>query len=481
MITKLKWLVLLSFLCLVTTLTAQTTISTETELRTFAAAVNSGTSYNGQTVVLTADIALTESWTPIGTAEHPFCGAFEGWGHKVSGLSITGSNDYQGLFGYVQGGSIRDVAVAGTVTGGQYVGGICGALVESGEISSCYSEVTLSGTSHVGGICGSSAGKVENCYNTGAITSTAAGEACVGGLVGELTGSTLDRCYNTAAITKSGSSYFGSIVGKITSGTVTNCIYNSETATISDVYDDSRGIGDSDGPDDNETVVGKTTEAMNTKSTWDSFNEYSYNTVWKIEDSQYPLLYSFLKDLPITFNFTTKTWLTVVPNGNYALPDGMKAYKVSNVEGKTVTLSSVSTLNEGCPAILYSESGTTLTATTTSGTLADYSDDQWLKGSHVSPVTIGTGTDINKDFILKDGQFIAANGELARGKAYLHLDAVPSGARSLDILFDDQTTGIVGVGASSSNDVLFDLSGRKLAAATSKGLMIKNGKKLWKR
>ncbi len=479
MIKELKCLVLLGLLCIVATVTAQTTISTEAELRNFATAVNSGTSYSGQTVVLTTDIALAESWTPIGTAEHPFCGAFEGWGHKVSGLTITGSNDYQGLFGYVQGGSIRDVAIAGTVNGGQYVGGICGALVSSGEISSCYSEVTLSGTSHVGGICGSSTGKIENCYNTGAITSTATGEACVGGLVGELTGGSLDRCYNTAAITKSGTSYFGTIVGEISGGTVTNCIYNSETATNCGIFGGIGGNSD-DGPNDNGTV-GKTTAEMKTKSTWDGFNEYSYNTVWKIETSQYPLLYSFLKNLPITFNFTTKTWLTVVPNGNYALPDGMKAYKVSNVEGKTVTLSSVSTLNEGCPAILYSESGTTLTAYSTSGVLADYSNDQWLKGSHVSPVTIGMGTDINKDFILKDGQFIAANGELARGKAYLHLDAVPSGARSLDILFDDQTTGIVGVSASSSNDVLFDLNGRMLPEGTSKGLMIKNGKKIWKR
>ena len=100
-------------------------IGTESELREFASNVNSGTDYSGQTIYLTTNITLTDgAWTPIGTpigtSGHPFSGHFEGWGHTISGLSIdAGSSDYQGLFGYVDGGSIHDVAVtgSGSVTG----------------------------------------------------------------------------------------------------------------------------------------------------------------------------------------------------------------------------------------------------------------------------------------------------------------------------------------------------------------------------
>ena len=96
-------------------------IGTESELRTFASNVNNGTDYRDRTIYLTTNITLLEgAWTPIGTSEHSFKGHFEGWGYTISGLSIdAGSSDYQGLFGYVDGGSIHDVAVtgSGSVTG----------------------------------------------------------------------------------------------------------------------------------------------------------------------------------------------------------------------------------------------------------------------------------------------------------------------------------------------------------------------------
>ena len=68
---------------------ADITITDEGQLRSFAAAVNSGTDYAGESVFLTQDIALTSGWTPIGTAANPFKGHFEGWGHTISGLKLT--------------------------------------------------------------------------------------------------------------------------------------------------------------------------------------------------------------------------------------------------------------------------------------------------------------------------------------------------------------------------------------------------------
>lgn len=60
----------------------------------------------GKTVYLEADIDLTGvDFAPIPT----FGGTFEGQGHTISGLSITGSGNVRGLFRYIQPtGSVRD-------------------------------------------------------------------------------------------------------------------------------------------------------------------------------------------------------------------------------------------------------------------------------------------------------------------------------------------------------------------------------------
>ena len=68
----------------------------------------------GKTVYLEADIDLTGvDFSPIPT----FGGTFEGQGHTISGLSITGSGNVRGLFRYIQPtGAVRDLNVTGTIS-----------------------------------------------------------------------------------------------------------------------------------------------------------------------------------------------------------------------------------------------------------------------------------------------------------------------------------------------------------------------------
>lgn len=469
-------------------------ITNEAGLRDLATEVNRGNSYSGDTIYLTNDIQLTEGnpWTPIGTEANPFVGHFEGWGHKISGLSIPEGSNYQGLFGYIRGGSVRDVAVVGTssVTGGQYVGAICGCLVDGGEISSCYSEANVTGTTFVGGICGSSTGKIRDCYVSGRVTSTATEENVnVGGIVGYLSG-TLQYCYMSGTMSISGSAYYGGIVGYIHGqSTLSNCIYDSALDTSS-IY----AVGSENGSLYDSRVNGKSAEDMKKKATWTGIlNTETYNIAWKIEDESYPQLYSFLKNEPITLDFTsTKRWLSIVPNGDYAVPSGVRAYIVSRVDKNgDVRLRSVKTLNEGRGALLYCQTdiNKSFTAYATSGPLADYSIDRWLKGSHVSPVPSIGGTQTH-DYILYNDETgsefrRAKQNALARGKAYLHLseDEVPvmTASSRLTISFEDETTVVDKVDAVDAEDALYDLSGRRISMLQLHGVIIQNGKKLLKR
>lgn len=254
-------------------------IGTESELREFASDVNSGTNYSGQTICLTTNITLQEgAWTPIGTSDHPFNGHFEGWGHVISGLSINaGSNDYQGLFGYVAGGSIHDVAVtgSGSVMGQNYVGGICGYLA-SGEIVSCYSEISVTGVTAVGGICGMLAGgKIKDCYVRGAVSGTP-------------------------------SNYYGAIVGRETAGTLKNCLYDNKviTKTYAIGNHEDYGIPRDDTPN---CVMPFATITNGNIDTWAQLNDEKNNEVWKLTVGSYPQLRSFLKNEPLNFRMWNVT------------------------------------------------------------------------------------------------------------------------------------------------------------------------------
>jgi putative cell wall-binding protein len=158
--------------------------------------------YSGYAIELLDDIdlsasELTEEWVPIGIdATRPFLGEFRGYGHTISGLSITGyEGPYAGLFGYVgAGASVRDLVVKGTIDVGDGVygsaGGVAGYIIgttaaNAPVIQNVGSEVdvtsvTLANVS-VGGVAGSvRVGRILSSYHKG----TVSGGYQVGGIAG---------------------------------------------------------------------------------------------------------------------------------------------------------------------------------------------------------------------------------------------------------------------------------------------------------
>ncbi len=106
---------------------------------------------NGKYVLINnIDLSSYSEWSPIGTADAPFTGTFDGNGNTVSGLSITACNTYAGLFGY-SAGTIENVAVSGSINAVAsdnennvaYIGGIVG--YNAGTISQCLNSVSVNG------------------------------------------------------------------------------------------------------------------------------------------------------------------------------------------------------------------------------------------------------------------------------------------------------------------------------------------------
>lgn len=128
-----------------------------------------------------------------------FCGSFDGGGHTISGLSITGDGSVQGLFRYLtRGAVVKNLHVTGEVHpqgSRENIGAIAGS--NAGTIQNCSFSGTISGGDRVGGLVGSNtvAGIIEDCRVSGEVY----GNHFVGGIAGENQG-VIRGCVNTARI-----------------------------------------------------------------------------------------------------------------------------------------------------------------------------------------------------------------------------------------------------------------------------------------
>ncbi|MDR1974572.1 MAG: T9SS type A sorting domain-containing protein [Bacteroidales bacterium] len=195
-------------------------LSTGAELAWFANAVNTGNyTYNA---ILTSDINLAFfSWTRIGSSSATsYKGTFDGGNHIIVGLYINTTVNYQGLFGYVNAATIRNLTVKGRVTSvgsstGNYVAGIVAYSTGISVVQNCHNQVVVSGRQNVGGILGASASAditITDCSNSANIT---ASNTYAGGIAGNVPKALLlARLANTGNIIST-SNYSGGLFGNV--------------------------------------------------------------------------------------------------------------------------------------------------------------------------------------------------------------------------------------------------------------------------
>ena len=176
------------------------------QLAYLAQQVNNGTDYERNHFLLVSDLDLNgKEWTPIGTDGNPFWGGFDGGGHTITGMTITGDGDYVGLFGECRNFTadssyIKSVTVKGAnISGHSHVGAIAG---EGANISDCYSiENTICAAWCVGGICGSLTGNISGCYNSSSVSGNSTAGGIMGSASSERTVGVVEYCYNIGAVT----------------------------------------------------------------------------------------------------------------------------------------------------------------------------------------------------------------------------------------------------------------------------------------
>ena len=227
-------------------------------------------------ITLTDDIDLTGiDWTPIGIDyNHQYTGTFNGGGKTITGLTVTGSDQYAGLFGCIGSGgkvmnvtlenvqiesdnemstvggvagwsygTIENCSVSGSVSGSGsdgYTGSGAGGVVgyqDGGSITGCSSSATVKGMERAGGVAGTtnSGATLTACYATGSVSveNNTTSAAYAGGVVGYNGFSTLTACYATGSVTGSGSGtiYTGGVTGTNDCGTLTACYHANGTVS----------------------------------------------------------------------------------------------------------------------------------------------------------------------------------------------------------------------------------------------------------
>ena len=178
----------------------------------FAAIVNAGYTYENKTVYLDEDIDAT---TMVGTNENIcFQGTFEGNGNTITFNHTNNAggsaNWYHGLFRYLNGATIQNLKVNGTITtNAARCGGLAGHCYGDNTITNCLSDIT--------------------------INSSLSSDGTYGGFVSIVrTGTTtFEGCAFTGRLLGSGTYKSGGLVGStVTTVVFNNCVFAPTEVTI---------------------------------------------------------------------------------------------------------------------------------------------------------------------------------------------------------------------------------------------------------
>ena len=210
------------------------------------------------------DATGTANWNngagfvPIGDGIRSFKGNFDGRGYVVANMTINRlSQDYVGLFGQVENGSLSNIGViGGSFVGARYVGALAGSLLNSSvhnahatgsasgneggsdfvgglvgvnyhgsSITKSFATGMVSGINNVGGLVGWNYGQIDQAYASGNVN----GRYGVGGLVGLNDGGQIRNAYATGAV--NGDTGVGGLVGNIQDGGQIRNTYASGAVT----------------------------------------------------------------------------------------------------------------------------------------------------------------------------------------------------------------------------------------------------------
>ena len=167
--------------------------------------------------------------------------------------------------------------------------------------------------------------------------------------------------------------------------------------------------------------------------------------------------------------------------------DGVKLYSVKNVTNTEVELTAeLSVMAAEMPYFIYNDNDTevevSIVVSSEDADNVDY-DSEHFKGTLVDKTFTDEDMEEYDHYVLSGGSsfvWVKDAGVLAAGKCWIELvPASDAHARTLNIVHEDETTGInaVSSAAAKMDGEWYSLDGRRVAQPT-KGIYVKNGRKV---
>jgi hypothetical protein len=168
-------------------------------------------------------------WEPIGTADHPFTGQYDGNDYAIINLFINRpAEDNIGLFGVTEGADLTDIALTDVdITGHEMVGALAGSFLSNSGVnrnefefrSQLKSSGTVDGENMVGGLIGYADNSIIRYAHS---ECTISGVNFIGGLVGQLDETDLQLSSSNAVVSGS-SDNIGGLAGRAYESQISQC------------------------------------------------------------------------------------------------------------------------------------------------------------------------------------------------------------------------------------------------------------------
>ena len=468
-------------------------IANEKQLVWFAAYVNEVNAAAKGT--LTDNIALTKAWTnPIGNASVAYTGKFDGQGKAITGFDQTATTTHNGLFGNINGATVQNFSISGSLTSDKNYCGVIGLSKGSSKIKGIHSSLNLDiqFKGWAGGVVGGADGYIviEECSFDGTLN-THNFDDSKGGILGYANGATIKNCLFSGTIVGEAKQHYGGILGyvnnnafggvqnclSIGSVTTTNTSHNGVAAIIGNMNSSTKV----DGIFNNYWLTGSSyagnngAKASDAEAPFEVTAEqlasgevaYKLGAAWSqlLGTDNTPVLGT---DAPVSYVGDASYATLYDTTTGYTLNGDVKAF-VAVLNTSWLDLNEIDNIPEGTPVILKGSYYNKLAADLPAINVAND-----LKGTDADTVADGTM------YILANGSngvgfYQATTGStIAAGKAYYQST---SGVKAF--FFDgDDATGIADLKDSKdSKDLIYNLAGQRLGKM-QKGINIVGGKKV---
>ena len=189
--------------------------------------------------------------TMAGTSSLPFNGTFDGNGHTIT-VNINSSESYTAPFHYINGATIKNLTVQGTVTSSAYcASGLAGVCNGTNTINNCTVLANINATGYGGGVVGNGGTSTLNLLNSNYAGTISGFTNYAGGLLGWCASMTLNmnNCQCSGSFVPSGNGKYHPIACKDGGSTVTataqNIFYSANitpTATAPYIIPGAEGV-----------------------------------------------------------------------------------------------------------------------------------------------------------------------------------------------------------------------------------------------